>query len=260
MLIKTDDKVNLYYQTAGDSRNPAIIFANSLGTQLSMWQPQIDALSKHYYVINYDTRGHGQSDKPQGPYSLTRLGQDVLCVLGALGIKNANFCGISMGGLTGLWLAIYAPERFERIAVANTAAKIGERSAWLERAAMVRAQGMGGLAQSAASRWFTPAFIEQNPELINTMVSALAAEDAEGYASCCEALAEADLRDEIARINMPLLVIAGDDDPVTTVADAKAIQAAVSTAKVKSLAASHISNLEQPAAFNRTLKSFFAGK
>ena len=260
MLIKTDDKVNLYYQTAGDSRNPAIIFANSLGTQLSMWQPQIDALSKQYYVINYDTRGHGKSDKPQGPYSLTRLGQDVLCVLGALGIKKANFCGISMGGLTGLWLAIYAPERFERIAVANTAAKIGERSAWLERAAMVRAQGMDGLAQSAASRWFTPAFTEQQPDLIESMTSALAAEDAEGYASCCEALAEADLRDKIARINLPLLVIAGDEDPVTTVADAKAIQQVVPTAKVKSLAASHISNLEQPAAFNRALKSFLAGK
>lgn len=260
MLIKTDDKVNLYYQTAGDARNPAIILSNSLGTQLSMWQPQIDALSKQYYVVSYDTRGHGQSDKPLGPYSLTRLGQDVLCVLGALGIKKANFCGISMGGLTGLWLAIYAPERFERIAVANTAAKIGQRTAWLERAAMVRQQGMGELAQSAASRWFTPAFIEQHPELVDNMVSALATEDVEGYASCCEALAEADLGDDIANISLPLLLIAGEDDPVTTVADAMAIKQVVSTAKVKSLAASHISNLEQPAGFNRALKSFFAGK
>src|SRR5690554_5315144 len=98
MWVKTDDKINLYYQCSGNAKNPALILSNSLGTRQSMWQPQIDALSKHFYVISYDTRGHGQSDKPAGPYTLTRLGQDVLCILGALNIKNANFCGISMGG------------------------------------------------------------------------------------------------------------------------------------------------------------------
>lgn len=259
MWVKTDDKVNLYYQCSGEAKNPALIFSNSLGTQQSMWQPQIEALSKHFYVITYDTRGHGQSDKPAGPYTLTRLGQDVLCILGALNIKNANFCGISMGGLTGLWLAIYAPERFSRIAVANTAAKIGERDAWLARAAMVREQGMQALAQSAPERWFTEGFISQHSALIDSMVNDLAQADAAGYAACCEALAEADLRAQIGDIKLPLLVVAGDADPVTTVADAKAIVADCANAQLKTLHASHISNLEQPQAFSQALSRFLRG-
>lgn len=259
MWVKTDDKVNLYYQCSGEAKNPALIFSNSLGTQQSMWQPQIEALSKHFYVITYDTRGHGQSDKPAGPYTLTRLGQDVLCILGALNIKNANFCGISMGGLTGLWLAIYAPERFSRIAVANTAAKIGERDAWLARAAMVREQGMQALAQSAPERWFTEGFISQHSALIDSMVDDLARADAEGYAACCKALAEADLRPQIGDIKLPLLVVAGDADPVTTVADAKAIVADCANAQLKTLHASHISNLEQPQAFSQALSRFLRG-
>lgn len=259
MWVKTDDKINLYYQCSGNAKNPALILSNSLGTRQSMWQPQIDALSKHFYVISYDTRGHGQSDKPTGPYTLTRLGQDVLCILGALNIKNANFCGISMGGLTGLWLAIYAPERFKRIAVANTAAKIGVHDAWQTRAATVREQGMQALAQSAPERWFTEGFIGQHSVLIDAMVNDLAQENAEGYAACCEALADADLRAQISDIKLPLLVIAGDADPVTTVADAEAIIKACSTAQLKTLHASHISNLEQPQAFNQALSRFLRG-
>lgn len=256
MFVKTDDKVQLYYQTAGDLANPALLLSNSLGTRWQMWQPQIDALTKYFYVISYDTRGHGESDKPAGPYSLTRLGQDALCVLGALGIKKAHFCGISMGGLTGLWLAIYAPERFMRIAVANTAAKIGSAEAWQSRAAAVREQGLAELAKSAPQRWFTPGFIRKQAALVEQLTDTLAEQDKEGYAACCEALAEADLRTDLARIQLPLLVIAGSADPVTTVADAEAIVQACPSASLVSLKASHISNLEQPAAFNRALSQF----
>lgn len=259
MFVKTDDKVQLYYQTAGDPANPALLLSNSLGTRWQMWQPQIDVLTKYFYVIIYDTRGHGESDKPAGPYSLTRLGQDALCVLGALGIKKAHFCGISMGGLTGLWLAIYAPERFMRIAVANTAAKIGSVEGWQSRAATVREQGLVELAESAPQRWFTPGFIRKQTALVEQLTDTLAEQDKEGYAACCEALAEADLRADLSRIQLPLLVIAGSADPVTTVADAEAIVQACPTASLVSLKASHISNLEQPAAFNRALSHFLRG-
>ncbi|WNO60654.1 3-oxoadipate enol-lactonase [Rheinheimera sp. MMS21-TC3] len=256
MLLKTDDKVQLFYQCSGDPANPALLFSNSLGTDWQMWQPQIEALSRHFYVISYDTRGHGASDKPVGPYTLTRLGQDALCVLGALNIKKAHFCGISMGGLTGLWLAIYAPERFSRIVVANTAAKVGQTEAWLNRAAMVRQQGMVDLAKSAPQRWFTERFINNNNTLVASLTATLAQQDAEGYAACCEALAEADLRTSLTKITIPLLVIAGNADPVTTVADAKDICQACPSARLLSLKASHISNLEQPSAFNQALKGF----
>ncbi|GHG70394.1 3-oxoadipate enol-lactonase [Alishewanella longhuensis] len=259
MFVKTDDKVQLYYQTAGDQANPALLLSNSLGTRWQMWQPQIDALTKYFYLISYDSRGHGESDKPAGPYSLTRLGQDALCVLGALGIKKAHFCGISMGGLTGLWLAIYAPERFMRIAVANTAAKIGSAEGWQSRAATVREQGLIELAKSAPQRWFTPGFIRKHAALVEQLTDTLAEQDKEGYAACCDALAEADLRADLSRIQLPLLVIAGSADPVTTVADAEAIVQACPSASLVSLKASHISNLEQPAAFNRALSQFLRG-
>jgi len=256
MFVKTDDKVQLYYQTAGDPANPALLLSNSLGTRWQMWQPQIDALTKYFYVISYDSRGHGESDKPAGPYSLTRLGQDALCVLGALDIKKAHFCGISMGGLTGLWLAIFAPEWFLKIAVANTAAKIGTPEGWQSRAAVVRQQGLADLAKSAPQRWFTPGFIRKQAALVEQLTDTLAEQDKEGYAACCDALAETDLRADLARIQLPLLVIAGSADPVTTVADADAIVQACPSASLVSLKASHISNLEQPAAFNRALSQF----
>lgn len=256
MFVKTDDRVQLYYQTAGDPANPALLLSNSLGTRWQMWQPQIDALTKYFYVISYDSRGHGESNKPAGPYSLTRLGQDALCVLGALGIKKAHFCGISMGGLTGLWLAVYAPERFLKIVVANTAAKIGTKEGWQSRAAAVREQGLAELATSAPQRWFTPGFIRKHAALVEQLTDTLAEQDKEGYAACCDALAEADLRADLSRIQLPLLVIAGSADPVTTVADAEAIVQACPSASLVSLKASHISNLEQPAAFNRALSQF----
>ncbi|MCT8125703.1 3-oxoadipate enol-lactonase [Alishewanella sp. BS5-314] len=256
MFVKTDDRVQLYYQTAGDPANPALLLSNSLGTRWQMWQPQLAALTKHFYLISYDSRGHGESDKPAGPYSLTRLGQDALCVLGALGIKKAHFCGISMGGLTGLWLAVYAPERFLKIVVANTAAKIGTKEGWQSRAAAVREQGLAELAKSAPQRWFTPGFIRKHAALVEQLTDTLAEQDKEGYAACCDALAEADLRADLSRIQLPLLVIAGSADPVTTVADAEAIVQACPSASLVSLKASHISNLEQPAAFNRALSQF----
>lgn len=256
MFIRTDDKINLFYSCSGDPANPALVLSNSLGTTWQMWQPQLEALSKYFYLIRYDTRGHGLSDKPAGPYSLTRLGQDVLCLLGALSIKQAHFCGISMGGLTGLWLAIYAPERFEKIIVANTAAKIGTAEAWQSRATQVRRQGLAELSQSAPSRWFTEAFIRKNPQQVGALTLTLKQLDAEGYAACCDALSQADLRPELSKISSPLLVIAGTADPVTTVLDAQQICQASQSASLVALKASHISNIETPKAFNKAVLQF----
>ena len=253
-FISNDAEIN--YQTFGDASQPAIIFSNSLGTQFNMWQPQISFFEKKFYVICYDTRGHGASSAPQGPYSIEQLGTDVVHLLDHLNIQKASFCGISMGGLTGQWLAIHHPERFNHVIVCNTAAKIGQEQAWNDRAQLVREQGLKPIAETAASRWFTEPFIRSNTAIVESLSNDLGAGSPEGYASCCEALAKADVREQLKNITIPTLVVAGQKDPVTTVADAQYIINHVRSSSLFEINASHISNIEQPKAFNQAIFSF----
>ena len=252
----TSNDAEINYQTFGDASQPAIIFSNSLGTQFNMWQPQISFFEKKFYVICYDTRGHGASSAPQGPYSIEQLGTDVIHLLDHLNIKKASFCGISMGGLTGQWLAIHHPERFNHVIVCNTAAKIGQEQAWNDRAQLVREQGLKPIAETAASRWFTEPFIRSNTAIVESLSNDLGAGSPEGYASCCEALAKADVREQLKNITIPTLVVAGQKDPVTTVADAQYIINHVRSSSLFEINASHISNIEQPKAFNQAIFSF----
>ena len=253
-LISNNAEIN--HQTFGDASQPAIVFSNSLGTQLNMWQPQISFFEKKFYVICYDTRGHGASSAPQGPYSIEQLGTDVVHLLDHLNIEKASFCGISMGGLTGQWLAIHHPERFNHVIVCNTAAKIGQEQAWNDRAQLVREQGLKPIAETAASRWFTEPFIRSNTAIVESLSNDLGAGSPEGYASCCEALAKADVREQLKNITIPTLVVAGQKDPVTTVADAQYIINHVRSSSLFEINASHISNIEQPKAFNQAIFSF----
>ncbi|MCO8043389.1 3-oxoadipate enol-lactonase [Acinetobacter bohemicus] len=254
----TSNDAQINYQTFGDATKPALVFSNSLGTKFSMWQPQIEFFQKDYFVVCYDTRGHGGSTAPQGPYQLDQLGQDVIHLLDHLNIQKAAFCGISMGGLTGQWLAINHPERFNHVIVANTAAKIGQEQAWLERAALVRAQGLAPIASTAASRWFTEPFIQSNAAIVAELSNDLGAGSPEGYASCCEALAKADLREQIKSVLVPVLIVAGQQDPVTTVADAQAMQHSIVNSQLCEINASHISSVEQAEAFNQAVQAFLA--
>lgn len=250
------NNATIHYQTFGELSKPALIFSNSLGTKFNMWQAQIDHFKKDYFVICYDTRGHGESSAPQGPYSLDELGQDVIRVLDDLNIEKAFFCGISMGGLTGQWLAIHQPERFYRVIVCNTAAKIGQEQAWLDRAKLVREQGLQPISETAASRWFTESFIKDRKKVVEVLTQDLASSSAEGYASCCEALAKADLREKLKEISIPVLIIAGQKDPVTTVADGQFMVNNIKRSAMFEINASHISNIEQPADFNDAIEQF----
>lgn len=254
MLEKND--VTIHYQTFGDKSNPALVFSNSLGTDYRMWQPQIDALQHDFFIICYDTRGHGQSAAPEHAYRIDELGQDVVDLLDHLHIKKTNFCGISMGGLTGQWLAINRPEYFNKIIVSNTAAKIGNETAWQERADKVRQQGLQPIAETAASRWFTDNFIQAHPDVVKTMSDSLAKGSSQGYANCCAALAVADLREDLKNAQVPMLVIGGEQDPVTTVADAQVIVDSAPNAQLATINASHIANIEQPDAFTALIKDF----
>ena len=249
----------------GPEGAPVLVLSNSLGTTLEMWDAQAQRFAATHRVLRYDTRGHGGSVVSPGPYTFDQLGGDVVALLDALYIERASFCGISMGGLTGLWLGVNAPHRLNHLMVANSAAKIGTTDGWVARAALVREKGavaMAELAASSPSRWFTDAFVAAQPDTVRRAQGWIAAVAPEGYAACCEALAQADLRNAIGAIGtaaVPTLLIAGVSDPVTTVADAQAMQAAIAGAQLAEVPASHLSSLEAPAQFDAALAAFLAG-
>lgn len=250
----------LHVQTNGDAGKPALVLLNSLGTTLHMWDAQAKALESAFFVIRMDTRGHGKSPLAQAAVTLESLGQDVMDVMDALGIDKAFVCGISMGGLTALWLGLNHPERFHRVVAANTAARIGTAEAWNLRAQTVRAGGpsaMLALAQTAPQRWFTPRFTKMDPIAVETLCSQLSHTDPQGYAQCCDALADGDIREQLSSFSIPLCLVAGEEDPVTTPADAKFLEQRVSGAQLHLLRASHLSNIEQANAFNEILLDFF---
>lgn len=253
------DDVRLHYRSDGDPARPCLLMSNSLGTTLAMWDAQAEALAADVHVLRYDTRGHGRSGRGTAPVSLERLGRDALGLLDALSIPRAHFCGISMGGLTGQWLAIHQPQRIGKLVLANTAARIGDPGAWLARARQVRRDGMDAVADGAAARWFTPGFNEREPHTVATLIGTLRAQDPDGYAACCEALAAADLRSGFRSIRAPTLVIAGEQDPVTTVADGIWMCVQAEAARLLALPASHLSNVEAAEAFTRALAAFLGG-
>lgn len=250
------DGTSLHYRLDGDRARPCVVLCNSLGTDLSMWDAQADALASRFFVVRHDSRGHGQSGLGAESFGIDRLGLDVIALLDHLRIERAAVCGISMGGLVGQWLALHHPQRLTALVLANTAARIGSVEGWQGRAALVRREGMDAVADGAAARWFTPAFIERETATVARMVDTLRRQDAGGYAACCEALAQADLRAQVAAITVPTLVIAGEHDPVTTVNDAHELRQAIAGARLVTLDASHLSNVEAPAAFGAALREF----
>lgn len=246
-------------QIDGNVDAPAIVLSNSLGTTLDMWAPQVSELARYFRVIRYNTRGHDLVPDNLSAWGIEQLGLDVVAILDALSIQQATFCGVSMGGHTGLWLGIHAAERLNALVVCNSAAKIGTAEAWQQRASLLRSGGreaMQQLAQTAPERWFTPNFIKRESALVQAMQQQLADIAYEGYATCCDALAHSDLRHDAHRIAVPTLFIAGEFDPVTTVEDSKKLQAAVIGSMLAVLPASHISNLEAPALFTQAVRDF----
>ena len=248
--------VTLHVRCDGDRKRPAVVLSNSLGTDFSMWDAQAAVLATRFHVLRYDTRGHGASSAPRGPYTIAQLGADVIALLDHFDIERAHVVGLSMGGVTAQWLGVHAPGRIGKLVLANTASKIGSAEAWQARAAAVRANGMNEIAAGSPARWFTPAFLARQPVVVGAMQKTVRGLDPEGYAACCDALATADLTPDLQRIAAPTLVIAGADDAVTTVADAQALAGAIKGAALASLPASHLSNVEAPDRFSDAVASF----
>ncbi|QRM57850.1 3-oxoadipate enol-lactonase [Sinorhizobium sp. BG8] len=249
----------LHFQIEGrddDAGKPWLVLCNSLGTDLHMWDANAAQLSPHYRLLRYDRRGHGLSTAPPPPYSLADLGGDVLALLDALNIARAHFCGLSVGGLTGLWLGLHAADRFDRIVVCATAAKIGTAESWTSRIEAVRRDGLGGLTAATAERWFTPAFNATAPVIVGNVLEGFVATSVDGYVGCCAALAAADVRGLVERITNPLLAISGNDDPVCPPSDLLEIANRVRDGRHVSLPGRHIVNIEASSAFNETLIGF----
>jgi 3-oxoadipate enol-lactonase len=244
----------LHHRFDGPEGAPVVVLSNSLGMALGMWDAQVPALSERFRVLRYDQRGHGGTPASPGPYAIADLGRDALALLDELGLERVAWCGCSLGGMTGLWLAINAPERIDRLALCCTTAHLPPRETWIERAATARDQGMEPLVDAALARWFTPSLFERRPEAISAARLMLLAVDPEGYAGCCEAIADHDLRDSLGRIEAPTLIIAGADDPATPPDHARLMEAGIDGARLVVLDdARHLANIERPDEVNREL-------
>ena len=254
--ITVDDGVGIHVEASGDPEKPALIFSNSLGTRLEMWDPQATALAEDFHIIRYDSRGHGRSDAPAEPYTIERLGRDAVAVLDALGVRTAHWCGLSLGGMVGMWVASNAADRFDRVVLANTAAHLPAAEMWNDRARLVLEQGMEPLVEPTMGRWFTEDFRRREPEKIARFADMIRANNPLGYAGCCRAIGAMDQRETVRQIDLPTLVIAGAQDPSTPPAMAEAIRASIRGAEMVTLDAAHLSNAEVSDGFTVELRQF----
>ena len=252
-------KVNathIHYEFSGPEDAPVLLLSHSLGTNFTMWDAQLPQLSNSFRVLRYDTRGHGQSEISRGPYDFDKLGRDVLGLADELGIAKFSFCGLSMGGVTGMWLGTNASYRLHKLVLASTAAKVGTAETWNARIDAVRKDGMKAVAQGTMERWFTARFREREPQTVERIQKMVESTNPEGFIACCEALREADFRESIKQIRTPTLIISGTHDVGTTPADAKFLTTQIAGARYVELDAAHISNIEQREQFTQEVSDF----
>ena len=246
--------MTLHHVVEGRPDAPTLVLSSSLGTTHEMWEPQVDALAERFRLVRFDRRGHGLSPVGTGPATIDALGGDIVRLLDTLGLERVSFCGLSLGGVEGMWLAANVPERIEHLALCCTAASFPPRQGWLDRAATVRARGVEGIADAVLARWFRQSFYETHPDVVAHFREMLVATPAEGYAACCETLADADLGPRLAEIDVPTLVLTGSDDPVAPPSSGIALAASISSARHTVIeGAAHLANVEQPDAFTAAL-------
>lgn len=252
----TDDGCRLAYEVTGPPGAPVLVLSSSLGTDRRLFDRQIDRLSAHFRVLRYDSRGHGASDAPAGDYSIDRLGRDVVSLLDAEGVARASVCGVSIGGLTALWLGIHAADRVHRLVLANTAARIGSAALWEERTRLVRESGLEALATATMARWFTTAFIAAEPATIERMSATIRQMSPAGYLGACAALRDADLRAAAPQVTRPCLVVTGRVDVATPPEAGAWLASAIPGAQLVEFDAAHLSNVECAEAFTDAVLTF----
>jgi 3-oxoadipate enol-lactonase len=249
------NNARLFYRLEGRSDLPALTLSHSLGCDHGMWAPQMPDLLQHFQVLRYDTRGHGASAVPAGDYTLDQLGQDVLRLADCLGLAKFAFCGLSMGGAVGQWLAINAPQKLTALVLANTSPKFGTPDIWNARIKAVRESGMQAIVDAIMQRFFSAD--KQESTWAQSTRAVLLGSDPKGYAACCAALRDADTRAVLGKISVPTLVIGGDNDPSTPwEGNGSVLAREVPGAKAFRLRTAHLSNLEQPRAFTTAVLDF----
>jgi 3-oxoadipate enol-lactonase len=250
-------ELRTHYAFTGD-QEPVLVLSNSLGTNFSMWDPQMAELQRHFRILRYDTRGHGQSSVTPGDYTIEQLGRDVLGVLDSLRLDRVHFCGLSVGGMVGIWLGIHAPNRLHRLVLCNTAARIGTKEMWNARIATVRKDGMKPVAAAVIERWFTPEFRASSQAKVALAQRMLENSPPDGYAACCAAIRDMDQREAVALIKTPTLVIYGKSDPVIPISEVQFLIERIRGAVSVELAAAHLSNVEQADAFTEAVSDFLS--
>jgi 3-oxoadipate enol-lactonase len=258
MPVIKSDGCPLNVEVAGPDDAPALMLCNSLGTDLRMWDPQVGPFGEHFRVVRYDRRGHGKSGAPKGPYTMDMLGRDALAIMDGLGLAKVSWCGLSMGGMVGQWVGANAPDRIERLVLANTNCYYPIKDPWNDRIKLVSEKGLGAIVGMNMERWFTKDFREREPAKIVRMTEMFLKTPLDGYLGCCAAIRDMDHRELLAKIKAPTLVIAGRDDVATPMENAIYIQARIPGAALTVLEAAHISNVEQVAAFTGEVLGFLA--
>jgi 3-oxoadipate enol-lactonase len=257
MIVTIADGARLHVEAdPASSSKPALIFSNSLGTDLHMWNAEAEALRARFRIIRYDVRGHGRSYGPRGDCTIERLALDALAVLDAAGAEKAHLVGLSMGGMVGMWLGSNRPERMLSLALCNTSAHIPPKGIWDDRAAAVRKGGFQAITEGVLGRWFTAPFRAEHPQAVDRVRRMLLANDVEGYCGCVAAIRDMDLRETIRAIAVPTLVLAGASDPITPPAHGRQIHDAAKGSRYAEIAAAHLSNIEAPAAFLAAVGGF----
>jgi len=253
--------VELHHRLDGAADAPVVMLSNSLGTALEMWDDHVPILGERFRVLRYDQRGHGRSPAPLGPYSIDALGRDALELIDRLGLERVSFCGVSLGGMVGMWLAASAPERIDRLVLCCTSPHLPPRDTWIERAATVREQGMAAVVDASLARWFTPAAVKRRPEAVERCRRGLLDTDPEGYAGCCEAIADHDLRAQLVSIRAPTLVIAAADDPSAPPEHGRLISESVAGARLDVLPEGrHLVAVERPEELGPLVLEHVVGK
>jgi len=253
--IKADGCI-MHAEIEGPEHAPVLMLSNSLGTDLHMWDEQVAPFTAHFRLVRYDRRGHGKSSVPKGPYSMDQFGRDVLAVLDGLGIERANWCGLSMGGMVGIWLGANAPQRLGKLILSNTSSYFADKTVWNDRIKLVREKGLSAVVETTMERWFTKGFRERSPERMAPIRRMFLATSVEGYAACGEAIRDMDLRPLLARITAPTLVIAGRYDAGTPLEAGEFIAQHIPKARLAVLETAHIANIEQPKIYADTVLEF----
>jgi 3-oxoadipate enol-lactonase len=249
--------IRIYHELSGPEDAPVVMLSNSLGTRLEMWDPQMPALAARYRVLRYDSRGHGRSDAPPAAYTIGLLAEDAIALLDALGIAKVHFCGLSKGGAVGQWLGIHHGPRLASLVLCATAAHLPPAELWNQRIEQTAREGMASVVDGVTERWFTKAWLATPRPEVEQVRAMILATPPHGYGACCAAIRDMDQRAALGAIRTPTLLIAGADDPATTVEVMRALQQGIAGARLVEIPqAAHLVNIEQAARFNAALLEF----